>query len=281
MPPAVGEASGAASEGGEVAAGALVVANPPPPSTSPSPGRKSARCGKCDGCQRIALKADDCGQCSVCLTKPRFGGSGPASRACFLKFCTTINPGVGKRMPGGGWGNLKPGVIPPMVLKKSKSFDPKKKTPRSPGDDGDDAAAAAAAAGSDAGDNIETARWDAAAAIAGATAAADVASASNQLAKRGRGRPKKALTPDMLPPPPLPEPQAQAAGAGAPVNAGVIVPAGAAVPLPSRKRRGEAPMEPPVEFIARKSPRHAPKVSSIEAEAAMVEAGLTSGGGRV
>ena len=41
--------------------------------------RKRTRCGDCDGCQ----VGEDCGTCSNCLDKPKFGG--PRKKQCCIK----------------------------------------------------------------------------------------------------------------------------------------------------------------------------------------------------
>ena len=49
------------------------------------PGKRRGRCGECSGCI-----ATDCGRCSACKDKPKFGGPGTAKQACVRRRC--INP---------------------------------------------------------------------------------------------------------------------------------------------------------------------------------------------
>ena len=44
--------------------------------------KRVRRCGECEGCKR-----DDCGKCSNCLDKPKFGGNHTLKRACTIKKC--------------------------------------------------------------------------------------------------------------------------------------------------------------------------------------------------
>ena len=47
------------------------------------PGKRTRRCGMCAGCV-----ADDCGECSACRDKPKFGGKGTAKQACSRRRCS-------------------------------------------------------------------------------------------------------------------------------------------------------------------------------------------------
>merc|ERR1719219_2289195 len=49
---------------------------------SSSNSSKIRRCGECEGCMR-----DDCGKCSACADKPRFGGPGSKKKACMARSC--------------------------------------------------------------------------------------------------------------------------------------------------------------------------------------------------
>ena len=44
--------------------------------------QRTVRCGTCKGCLR-----ENCGECSNCLDKPRFGGKGLRKRACVQRSC--------------------------------------------------------------------------------------------------------------------------------------------------------------------------------------------------
>ncbi len=48
--------------------------------------RKRARCGNCDGCQQ----SEDCGACSNCLDKIKFGGPGRKKQCCAKRKCMLI-----------------------------------------------------------------------------------------------------------------------------------------------------------------------------------------------
>ena len=43
--------------------------------------------GECEGCMR-----DDCGNCSACADKPRFGGRGTKKKACTARICRMRGP---------------------------------------------------------------------------------------------------------------------------------------------------------------------------------------------
>jgi hypothetical protein len=47
-----------------------------------APGKRKRRCGVCPGCL-----ATDCGACSACRDKPKFGGSGVRKQACVRRHC--------------------------------------------------------------------------------------------------------------------------------------------------------------------------------------------------
>lgn len=44
----------------------------------PKKGRRSRRCGQCSGCQ----VPEDCGVCTNCLDKPKFGGRNIKKQCC-------------------------------------------------------------------------------------------------------------------------------------------------------------------------------------------------------
>lgn len=44
--------------------------------------KRSVRCGTCKQCTNM-----DCGECSNCLDKPKFGGKGVRKRACIQRCC--------------------------------------------------------------------------------------------------------------------------------------------------------------------------------------------------
>ena len=46
-------------------------------------GKRSRRCGECDGCLTPA-----CGECSACLDRPKFGGPGRLKQACKRRHCS-------------------------------------------------------------------------------------------------------------------------------------------------------------------------------------------------
>ena len=47
--------------------------------------RRRSRCGVCAGCVR-----EDCGECSHCRDKKKFGGPGKKKQACSARRCTQI-----------------------------------------------------------------------------------------------------------------------------------------------------------------------------------------------
>ncbi|XP_007894340.2 histone-lysine N-methyltransferase 2A [Callorhinchus milii] len=49
-------------------------------------GRRSRRCGQCPGCQ----VPDDCGQCTNCLDKPKFGGRNVKKQCCKMRKCLNL-----------------------------------------------------------------------------------------------------------------------------------------------------------------------------------------------
>lgn len=56
------------------------------PSASPQSSRKRGRgCGDCPGCLR-----DDCGKCTYCKDKPKFGGPGRKKQRCALRVCSNF-----------------------------------------------------------------------------------------------------------------------------------------------------------------------------------------------
>jgi len=53
---------------------------------NPSPRlTQKYRCGKCDECL-----VGDCGRCTSCLDKPRFGGPGSRKQACLYRRCVYV-----------------------------------------------------------------------------------------------------------------------------------------------------------------------------------------------
>ena len=51
------------------------------------PGKRTRRCGQCAGCV-----AQDCGVCSACRDKPKFGGRGTMKQACSKRRCSQPTP---------------------------------------------------------------------------------------------------------------------------------------------------------------------------------------------
>uniref|UniRef100_A0AAV2K723 [histone H3]-lysine(4) N-methyltransferase n=1 Tax=Knipowitschia caucasica TaxID=637954 RepID=A0AAV2K723_KNICA len=49
-------------------------------------GRRSRRCGDCDGC----MIEEDCSKCAMCLDKPKFGGSNVKKQCCIYRRCERI-----------------------------------------------------------------------------------------------------------------------------------------------------------------------------------------------
>ncbi|XP_066519090.1 histone-lysine N-methyltransferase 2A isoform X2 [Hoplias malabaricus] len=52
----------------------------------PRKGRRSRRCGQCSGCQ----VPDDCGVCTNCLDKPKFGGRNIKKQCCKVRKCQNL-----------------------------------------------------------------------------------------------------------------------------------------------------------------------------------------------
>ncbi|XP_026082134.1 histone-lysine N-methyltransferase 2A-like isoform X2 [Carassius auratus] len=52
----------------------------------PRKGRRSRRCGQCPGCQ----VPDDCGVCTNCLDKPKFGGRNIKKQCCKVRKCQNL-----------------------------------------------------------------------------------------------------------------------------------------------------------------------------------------------
>ncbi|KAM4702961.1 LOW QUALITY PROTEIN: histone-lysine N-methyltransferase 2A [Rhinophrynus dorsalis] len=76
-------------------------ADPPPPPLKPikqvarskipqeppvKKGRRSRRCGQCSGCQ----VPEDCGKCTNCLDKPKFGGRNIKKQCCKMRKCQNL-----------------------------------------------------------------------------------------------------------------------------------------------------------------------------------------------
>lgn len=55
-----------------------VTRHKPPPEPPVKKGRRSRRCGQCPGCQ----VPEDCGVCTNCLDKPKFGGRNIKKQCC-------------------------------------------------------------------------------------------------------------------------------------------------------------------------------------------------------
>nr|4NW3_A Chain A, Histone-lysine N-methyltransferase 2A [Homo sapiens] len=49
-------------------------------------GRRSRRCGQCPGCQ----VPEDCGVCTNCLDKPKFGGRNIKKQCCKMRKCQNL-----------------------------------------------------------------------------------------------------------------------------------------------------------------------------------------------
>ncbi|XP_072140060.1 histone-lysine N-methyltransferase 2A isoform X4 [Mobula birostris] len=73
-------------------------------------GRRSRRCGQCPGCQ----VPDDCGQCTNCLDKPKFGGRNVKKQCCKMRKCQNLQ-----------WMPSK--VPPPKPVNKVKKKEKKTK----------------------------------------------------------------------------------------------------------------------------------------------------------
>ncbi|XP_072319008.1 histone-lysine N-methyltransferase 2A [Eucyclogobius newberryi] len=52
----------------------------------PKKGRRSRRCGQCSGCQI----PEDCGECTNCLDKPKFGGRNIKKQCCKMRKCQNL-----------------------------------------------------------------------------------------------------------------------------------------------------------------------------------------------
>uniref|UniRef100_A0A667Y6X9 CXXC-type domain-containing protein n=1 Tax=Myripristis murdjan TaxID=586833 RepID=A0A667Y6X9_9TELE len=52
----------------------------------PKKGRRSRRCGQCSGCQ----VPEDCGVCTNCLDKPKFGGRNIKKQCCKIRKCQNL-----------------------------------------------------------------------------------------------------------------------------------------------------------------------------------------------
>uniref|UniRef100_A0A8C6WLA5 CXXC-type domain-containing protein n=1 Tax=Neogobius melanostomus TaxID=47308 RepID=A0A8C6WLA5_9GOBI len=52
----------------------------------PKKGRRSRRCGQCSGCQ----VPEDCGVCTNCLDKPKFGGRNIKKQCCKMRKCQNL-----------------------------------------------------------------------------------------------------------------------------------------------------------------------------------------------
>uniref|UniRef100_A0AAV2IYU3 [histone H3]-lysine(4) N-methyltransferase n=1 Tax=Knipowitschia caucasica TaxID=637954 RepID=A0AAV2IYU3_KNICA len=52
----------------------------------PKKGRRSRRCGQCSGCQ----VPEDCGECTNCLDKPKFGGRNIKKQCCKMRKCQNL-----------------------------------------------------------------------------------------------------------------------------------------------------------------------------------------------
>merc|ERR1712029_1056996 len=74
-----------------------------------STAAKARRCGECEGCNR-----EDCGKCSACVDKPKFGGRGSKKKACHYRMCAWKNPS-GKRIAPGTAPPQAPPIIPPQT----------------------------------------------------------------------------------------------------------------------------------------------------------------------
>ena len=51
--------------------------------------KRGTSCGNCPGCSR-----PDCGECTFCKDKPKFGGSGKKKQKCQLRICSNFQQNV-------------------------------------------------------------------------------------------------------------------------------------------------------------------------------------------
>nr|XP_056716404.1 histone-lysine N-methyltransferase 2A [Euleptes europaea] len=63
-----------------------VTRHKPPPEPPVKKGRRSRRCGQCPGCQ----VPEDCGVCTNCLDKPKFGGRNIKKQCCKMRKCQNL-----------------------------------------------------------------------------------------------------------------------------------------------------------------------------------------------
>ncbi|XP_053125298.1 histone-lysine N-methyltransferase 2A isoform X2 [Hemicordylus capensis] len=63
-----------------------VTRNKAPPEPPVKKGRRSRRCGQCPGCQ----VPEDCGVCTNCLDKPKFGGRNIKKQCCKMRKCQNL-----------------------------------------------------------------------------------------------------------------------------------------------------------------------------------------------
>ncbi|XP_041850190.1 histone-lysine N-methyltransferase 2A isoform X3 [Melanotaenia boesemani] len=61
----------------------------------PKKGRRSRRCGQCSGCQ----VPEDCGVCTNCLDKPKFGGRNIKKQCCKMRKCQNLQWMPSKMFP--------------------------------------------------------------------------------------------------------------------------------------------------------------------------------------
>lgn len=93
---------------------------------------KTRRCGECEGCNR-----EDCGKCTACIDKPKFGGRGAKKQACHYRMCAWKNPS-GKRIAPGAAPTQAPPVVPPVIppprkIKQEKNVKQEVASPASTG----------------------------------------------------------------------------------------------------------------------------------------------------
>ena len=103
-----GGVAASVSEGGEIASGAVQAAEPSthaeaasawaPAARSEVSTREKTALGGWTGPKRVRCRgcgpclASDCGECSPCLDKPKFGGPGTQKQACVLRRCVSLGP---------------------------------------------------------------------------------------------------------------------------------------------------------------------------------------------